>query len=96
MRFAFAAVSDVLAWASAWRAAVSSTLAITCPLLTLSPALTATSDSCPPVVKFTPASLGDASEPAPVTVACTFPVETATVRLSVRGVAVVLSEFTAA
>ncbi len=84
VRSARAAISDAWSWASASSAAVASTLASTLPLGILSPGLTSTSVSWPPVVKFTPASLGEVSDPEPETVASTVPLATVTVRVPAR------------
>lgn len=53
-------------------------------MVTLSPGLTSTSVSRPPVEKLTAASLGELSEPEPDTVASTVPLATATVRAPLR------------
>ena len=80
VRFAWAAVSDALSWVSVSSADVRSTFASTSPFFTLSPGLTSTSVRVPPVVKSSPASLGEASVPEPETVACTVPLVTVAVR----------------
>ena len=80
VRFACAAVSDALSCWSVSSAEVGSTFASTSPFFTLSPGLTSTSVRVPPVVKSSPASLGEASVPEPETVACTVPLVTVAVR----------------
>nr|WP_237293223.1 MULTISPECIES: hypothetical protein [Streptomyces] len=82
--FACAAVSAASAWARVSLAAVASTFPSTCPAVTLSPALTSTSVSRPPVAKFTPASLGELREPEPETVARTVALVTVAVRAPPR------------
>lgn len=80
VRFAWAAVSEASSCWSVTFASVVSTLAGTWPLVTLSPGLTSTSVSVPPVVKFSPASLGEVSVPEPDTVATTVPLVTVATR----------------
>jgi hypothetical protein len=73
VRFAWAETSAAFAADSVSFAVVGSTRASSWPAVTFWPALTYTPVSVPPVVKLTPESVGEVSEPEPETVARTVP-----------------------